>query len=389
MSLDYLVITTSKASTEKIEQLCSRYKNCSFKSEIEGKFILGEVDFEKSFICSIVGPKDFESSEISDVMTAVEGAKYLYEVGAPTSLDEEAEEIVIRICCTIAESGCGIAIDLVSGEVFYAARAFENDGSINSEKELPRFDLLTISFIFRPENFEGMAPKFLDLLETHCPLALPKTLDCMHYNKKKKMHNEIEFIELWSRESSSDYGGNVSWTGSSPFLSGDFVFERKGPLDEDVPSRYSKRHYLDLNFNGSLLCQKPDESSKMVQLLIRRITEQFKTIYAAAYIQRDYGLGKNTYWFSKSAESFRIDPGFWAGIPNFPSWLTWFGPEYYPIVFESVKSSGNTFEKVNEGLLLKMGDHPMNKDELLESYPKFPKRYVVPAAELPKFDLSE
>lgn len=66
--------------------------------------------------------------------------------------------------------------------------------------------------------------------------------------------------------------------------------------------------------------------------------------------------------------------GAWRGIPPAPTWLTWFGPLYRDLVEESLRPIRN--EVLPEGVLVSLGQEPLDLDQLQSAFPSLPGRLL-------------
>lgn len=64
----------------------------------------------------------------------------------------------------------------------------------------------------------------------------------------------------------------------------------------------------------------------------------------------------------------------WVGLPAGPTWLAWFGPHYAELVRQTVKA--RITAESGGALFVRMGEEPMNADELADLFPALPTHLV-------------
>jgi len=111
-----------------------------------------------------------------------------------------------------------------------------------------------------------------------------------------------------------------------------------------------------------------------VVALFTQIARRLKSFYALGYVQREV-IVRRSIWFDGRTEPCPTLPGkWWLGLPDEPAWLIWVGAEYAREIEKHLDPI--RIQQYPEGLFLKLGPEPMDKDQLREVFPLLPSHLV-------------
>ena len=104
---------------------------------------------------------------------------------------------------------------------------------------------------------------------------------------------------------------------------------------------------------------------QVVRLLFVELARALDAFYAVGYLAR-----------RGQTEMLPIPKGdVWLGLPDLPSWLTWYGRAYMPSVQEVLR--GFIIESCEQGIFVCYGDEPLEAEKLKLLAPQLPESLVV------------
>jgi hypothetical protein len=113
-----------------------------------------------------------------------------------------------------------------------------------------------------------------------------------------------------------------------------------------------------------------DPWREAVVMLFSKVAAQLGAFYGAGYVERNVVVSRRRLWYSGDTESIFLSRMWWEGLPPHPTWLAWFGEPYRGMVESAVRES--VTEERPEGLFLRLGENPMDSDEVKDVFPKLP-----------------
>jgi hypothetical protein len=221
-----------------------------------------------------------------------------------------------------------------------------------------------------------MAKVLLDLLRRICPEARP-----VRFGTFEPMQNRLEtgtdepFVEMWSDLSQVEWGDSFFWTAKAPCFGGWIFFPDQR---EQYDSKRVNPGVLSLSFDGSIL-HVNRRWYETVVTLFTEIAQTFDAFYALGYVQRDVIVHRGKIWLDGRSESGPILPGrWWMGLSPTPTWLAWFG-EWYARELEPFLTTAAAI-RTPEGIFLRLGPEPLDRDQLREVFPSLPPYLLVQQA---------
>ncbi len=234
--------------------------------------------------------------------------------------------------------------------------------------------LVTLEW-FLPASFaDGGAAAFLDAARTLCREARPVRFGSFEpMQGRLPPDDDAPFIEGWNEELHLQYGGYFFWSATSPCFSGHVFFPDRretttwdtGEVVQVHPPGTQRAVRLATDWDGRALDGDPRWLETVVATF-REMARRLNAFYAAGYVLRDTIVRRGTLW---GGESFALQrSGWWRGIPPKPCWLLWFGGPYRDALEDALPDA----ERCPEGLMLRLGKEPMDKDQLKSRMPDLP-----------------
>lgn len=169
--------------------------------------------------------------------------------------------------------------------------------------------------------------------------------------------------------------GLLFWKAKHPFLGGNISrsFVRQGNVDgvERIGLTFS----LDCRF------LEYEGNRRLLRRLFVRMARDLCAFYGAGYVLRGYLAGRSLRSTAKTEGPPFPKGNMWLGLPDSPSWLTWYGSGYASYVEGVLKEY--ICESYPEGLFVAYADEPLTVDELKHIAPKMPKELVVRREKVP------
>lgn len=269
------------------------------------------------------------------------------------SVHEAARPASVRVARALAHHlarACnGVVYDPQTDEIIRPGGEREKP----QREAIRRASILNLEWVFPLSRFTMESlDLFLSIVKRVLPPALPRS------------PKGLRAACLDAAQPATSY----SWEGREPVYSGSMYVERQGdyPVKGRIPA-WSLVLAVDA---GSVL--RHGQLRRQVVDLFVQVAEDLGAFYGAAYVRRDYIERGGKLFVDFDTEGYLIPA--WSGLPAFPTWLTWFGAPYYDLVLQSL--AGEPIEARPGGLLLRMGDKPMNRDELEGIFPQLPTRLI-------------
>jgi hypothetical protein len=111
------------------------------------------------------------------------------------------------------------------------------------------------------------------------------------------------------------------------------------------------------------------------------VADRTGAFFAAAEVQRGLewsGQGVS-YGGRSEPTTYLAGRGRWAGLPPYPTWWAWYGPEYVPLVAGHLPAE--QVESVGDGLLHRRAAEPLDRDDLRRTGPPLPGELRAAVAE--------
>lgn len=162
------------------------------------------------------------------------------------------------------------------------------------------------------------------------------------------------------------------WRSRGPALGGTLS---RSP-DREPPPGERPRVRLRLDFNASAIEGDGAACDRAVDLF-SEVAGGLGAFFAAGYVLRDVLLGAGgAVWHDADTEGLGdwIRGPWWNGLPAPATWLSWYGGAYRAAVREAL---AGVAEERPGGLLVRLGQRPMDADQVLGLGPVIPQDLVV------------
>ena len=322
-----------------------------------------------------------EGEAAADSLTVVRGAKGAYCFTLSEAQPVEAEDVPEEVTEALLEPAFlyellveGSSSTEIPHAVKFARRlAAEVEGAVLDQQtgmvlsrgklrtpepvEQGRISTIEVRWYVRfGFDAEEMARTWLRLVRKHLPEALPRRYGVVEPLRGKLDEGGDEaFIEFVG---SAD--GTVFFAAKAPVADGSLA-----PLSE-----YGRAYgWHSLTLLAPTVAENPLWRAAVRRLFVEFARES-SAIVATAEVLRGAQWSGRSLGFDSMAEyspALWTRAGTWAGLPPYPVWMCWFGPEYAPLVAEHLDAART--EQVGEALLFTASDEPKNRDELAPTAP--------------------
>jgi len=216
------------------------------------------------------------------------------------------------------------------------------------------------------ENDDGSA--FLSVVRDMLPQALPVrfgTYDPPQF-KLADSDGEARFLELWANERLS-----LSWSSKRPSFGGSVS---RSP---DLPEPPGKKRFVSLrmSLDSGALERDPAMCERAAEFFVAT-AQRMRAFVGVGYVERGVLVGRRgDVWYGPESESIAYNFGpWWIGVPQIPTWLTWYGEPYRNLVAGSVADL--SIEK-GDGLLVRIGELPLDTDQARDLMPSLPPELLL------------
>ncbi|HZM91546.1 MAG TPA: hypothetical protein VFF31_33805 [Blastocatellia bacterium] len=375
MSFDLEVVTTRRIEFSQL---------ANFVATLAGFQVTGTLGNEANVLVTrqtaskthssftVDGPFKVELDDLTDeIVAATLDPKWLVQISAPASATKTDLKAAKDMARFIAESCQGSVFDPQSGRVIWPRqKATRYIASSNDERiRLVGLDwFLPVSL--RPST---TATTMLQILRRTFPESLPTRFGTFEpLQHRLEAGDDQPFVKLWSEQSDVEFGGSFYWKAKSPCYGGSVFFPDW--RDKFRPEGVDRAIHLAVSIDGRALHSDPRWCETVVTLF-GAIARRLRAFYAMGYVQRDVIARTRSIWFDGKTEGDPIIPGrWWLGLPPMPTWLTWFGAGYAREVEKSLPQHATSITP--EGILLRLGAEPLDRDELRGSFPRLPEDLV-------------
>ena len=238
-----------------------------------------------------------------------------------------------------------------------------------AQKTEPRFDLLTLEwYVHVSKPPIATARPFVELLRKYCPQALPRRFG-FHEPLEGKL--SVKNMHPSCNIGSGSANQRTSYCSSSPkvrVLEVTFPFHPKIGTFANKPT--AQFVSICLEFDGTMV----SADSRWCENVVSLFTEGavvFEAFYAHSYLEPDYTIYRGWWSPTRETKQYPLPYGHeWYGIPDVTTWLNCYGRPYKSLVEESLRGLAMTVRE--GGILLKLGEKPVDLDALRNSAPRIP-----------------
>ena len=349
---------------------------------MSGSFDDGEIQIVRStarawdHIASVFPPDAIlELKDIPEELAeAVRAPRWLTSVSTPLSSPASVMKEMMGLVRHLASRWSGAVFDRQQDAVIFPGSGRPKPPP-NPRTDV-RIPLVHLAWFFEPSMLQHVS--FVSGLLSTLRKALPEALPERFGRTEPLQHrfhdgaNEGEFIRrcLEPDRFTETLGRRTSWTARSPCFGGDFYVP---PEPTDPRSGLLRPGEILIEVDGRALV-KATEWNEATVTLFEEVAARMGAFYAAGYVQRNVLLDRGKLWLDGFHEQISLVETSWIGIPSTPTWLAWFGEPYRGLVGAYLPKE-KTSERP-EGLMLRMGQHPMDADQLEPAFPRLPEELV-------------
>lgn len=378
MSYEYYIVTYRKSTLSDIKQFLSKHQSMHYEgslcSDAQAFAILRRAKNTSITSFFVDGPLAVDCDILPEALiSAVLSPRWLMQVSLPESAKKIDLSYAKIFCRFMATSLQGAAYDLQKDKVIWPR---EQRKRCFIEPRGERIRLIELEWFLPAKNAPSreLPETVLKILNLLCNEALPVRYGTYEPLQGKYDHAEREsFIENWQALSNDKEGEHLFWKSKRPCFGGSVSFPSRD--DSTKPAGAFRRVNISLSFDERALHQDSRWCETVVDIFYR-IAVNVRAFYAAAYVQRNV-IARRTVFFDGASEKSPLPMSeWWLGIPTEPTWLSWYGRPYKRLV-EQYLPNESIARNISEGILVRLGKLPMDKDELKPLAPNLPKNVLV------------
>ncbi len=328
-------------------------------------------------ICTVDGPLRVEPEDLDEALLAMLLApRWLFQITYSADLPERDVALIQALAKQIAKTGDGAVHDPQEDAILWPRSRPKRFVKKRDESPGPSIELA----FFIPAGTGGakLMEQYLRCCRRYLPEAVPRrygTYEPMQH-RLNGPEDDAEFLQLAEEQWQVGYGGSFFWKSTTPFeettvFFGDhrrYAYHISNSHDPGR-SRIRPRTLI----TGSVLSTPALRSDQWADALagfVAAVSAATKAFYACASL---------TDWVWRGPS--------WIGIPDIPTWISWYGSPYR----DAVPAVGPGIEVHDDGVLVRRarrpvstelaGEHPVQPPaRLVGSYRKDPQRI---ASEVP------
>jgi hypothetical protein len=311
----------------------------------------------KERYCFTLGlPAPVEAEDVPDEVTAVVlGATCVYELLVEGSAASEIPHAV-RFARRLADASSGAVMDQQSGETWTRGKLRTPD-----RVERGTIDVVQLVWYTADGDTDGEAARaWLELARRHLPEALPRRFGPAEPLAMKLDEDGPDaFVagaaaqarSLYFKASSPCIGGSVAGAATRAAVRSHSLTVHREPL-------------------------KDPRWRDAVQRFFVAVAARTDAFFASAEVQRGLEWSGQSVAYSGRTDrtTYPAGGGRWAGLPPYPAWWSWFGPEYVPFVVGHLPA--DQVESVGHSLFHSRGDEPLDRDQLRSAGSPLPEELL-------------
>jgi hypothetical protein len=317
---------------------------------------------EMEHLCTVYGPLHVEEEDLDDELAAMLLApRWLYQINYSASLPERSVKRIEAVAKYIAKVGDGAVQDPQLGKIIWPRARPKR---FVQKRDEPIGPMLELAF-FLPACGSGseLMRAYIKCCRRFLPEALPTrygTYEPMQHRLGEEGSDEplLDFAEA---ESHVEYGGSFFWKSKRPFSDGSVFFgdRRIGSYQISYSQDPDRHRIRPMTLIIADVSAAPAQRSKQ---------------WADAICNFFVAVSRATCAFHASASiSERVWRGpSWIGIPETPTWLSWYGGPYR----DAVSGDGPDTVVYEEGAFVRRGEHPVELEHAGEHPVQPPPRLV-------------
>lgn len=374
MSFDLEIITTAKFDSTQLETFFAShqvFQPVGSLGEKSNVLVMRNTATKANPSFTIDGPFQVEPDDLAEEIVArTLHPQWLVQISVPASATKLDLKIASELSRFIADCCQGSVYDPQEGKVVWP-RVKGSRYSMPSKEE--RIRLVTLRwFLPVSQRSSATASLMLQILRRTCPEALPTRFGTFEPLQNRLESGDDEpFLRMWDECRAVEYGDMFFWKAKSPFYGGHVSFPDF--RDKFRPPSVERAIEISLSIDGRAI-HADNRWCETVVTLFGAIASRLRAFFGMGYVQRDVIARRSIFLDGKSENSPTLGGKWWLGLPPTPTWLAWFGVGYAREVESSV--SGFAPMITSDGILLRMGNDPMDRDQLAGLFPILPSDLI-------------
>ncbi len=338
----------------------------------DGYLLLTDAD---AVHAEIDGPGQVESEDLPDAANGAIGERgWLLQISVKPSTDAAWPN---ELAAHIARGSDGIVYDPQEDRVTWPV-GFQARDPNSGEERITEVEL--VWYTPRTGTDASVPRQLLSLLREHAPESVPRRYGAVEPLPFRLggPADDDEFVLRWQEEAAA-WMPMLFWTATRPSFGGSATISTM--QDPDPPRPGEPITKISLTFDGRPFARDPDFTERVLRLFVESAAA-LGCIYAGGAVHRDVTLRRGRQSVNPRTETGPFPQALrWVGLPAAPTWIAWFGRPYTDLVRPSV-TDFIALER-DGGLLLRMGDEPMNSDQLAAVFPPLPLNLIARGRDRP------
>ena len=374
MSFDLEIVTSAKFDATQLAAFFSSYQDFQLIRSHENEsnvLVMRDTALKANPSFTIDGPFRVEPDDLEDeIIARTLHPQWLMQVSIPAGATKLDLKVALELSRFIADGCQGSVYDPQEGKVVWPRGKGKRYVAPSKEERirLIGFDW----FLPTSQRSNTTASIILQILRRTCPEALPTRFGTFEpFQYRLESGDDEPFLRMWNVCRDVEFGDSFYWKSKSPFYGGGVAFPDW--RDTFRPPGVERAVNISLRIDGRAI-HSDNRWCETVVTLFWAIALRLRAFYAMGYVQRDVIARRNIWFDGKSENSPMLEGRWWLGLPPTPTWLSWFGGGYAQEVASSL--SGFAPAITANGILLRLGADPMDRDQLASLFPILPQALI-------------
>lgn len=398
MSYDLEIATGSKPEHADVMRFLSEKTEFFMEGTLsaDGNLLVGRHLKSGDRPCFTVdGPFAIEPDDLAEaLMSAVLAPKWLIQISIPAVATKMDAALANRLARHLAERRDGAVYDPQTDGVIWPKGKRKRYKTVAKEE---RIRLICLSWFlpFNPAREDpNLANKLLTTFRRFLPEAVPSRFGTFEpLQGRLEPGDDDPFLDEWRKTQDVEWGDTMFWKSSAPCFGGSVSFpDSRDELPEwKAPPGGRRAIIVKTELDGRAL-HGDERWSEACENLFVATAKRFGAFYGGVHVERNVIANRGNLWYAGDSESRSLGRTWWCGIGKTRTWLTWFGPPYKPLVEEVLRNPATYHDlawlkpstwrrpdavrgeltESSAGLSLRIGDEPMDHDQLKGLFPKLP-----------------
>jgi len=376
MSVDYYVITCRKPERSDIDSFLSNRTHITSLGSLnwgERNMLICHCTGTKNVPClTLDGPFRVEPTDFADEISSIRPTPtWLLEICLPHRATKRDFSFAKALARHVAQSCEGVVCHPDRHTLLWPKPGKKSYGRAGQEQRIRLIELKW--FIPHTMSSARSAELLLAILGERCAEALPTRYGPFEpFQKKFDPLNNSHFLEAWQASSEGGSVQHLFWDAKDPCFGGSVSFPPI--LEKNKLTDASSPVQLAMSFDSGALELDERWCETIVDLFLN-VARSLRAFYATGYVRRNVIVKRSITFDGKTEEAPLPRSRRWLGIPDKPTWLSWFGASYKPLVAKAIPAS--LAQSSPEGIFVRLGSRPMDKDQLRDFAPHLPPHLLI------------